>query len=198
MAQQPLILGSASPRRAELLSQLGLQFRVCPADIDESIKAQESPEHYVQRMAREKGLALADRSDSEGAFVLTADTTVVLDGCCLGKPDNREHARSMLRSLSGVTHEVLTALHLFNGGHNSALLVVSRVEFTTLSGPMIEAYLDVEESWDKAGAYAIQGLGGSLVRRLEGSVSSVIGLPQVETRELLVAAGLAVTVGTGK
>jgi septum formation protein len=182
-----LLLGSASPRRAQLLSQLGVSFAQRPADIDESAREGEDPVVYVQRMAREKALAL----DEHAALLLTADTTVVLHGESLGKPVDRREARSMLERLSGTEHEVCTAVCLKAGDRLQELTVCTTVEFAALPARLIEAYLDTGEPWDKAGAYAIQGLAGSFVRRVNGSVSNVIGLPLLETRELLEAAGVA-------
>lgn len=182
-----LLLGSASPRRAQLLAQLGVSFEQCPADIDETPREGEDPLVYVQRIAREKASALDGRS----ARLLTADTTVVLAGRSLGKPGDRAEARFMLERLSGAEHAVCTAVCLKAGGRLRELRVLTTVEFGPIPGRLLEAYLDTPEPWDKAGAYAIQGLGGSFVRRIAGSVTNVIGLPLVETRELLEDAGIA-------
>ncbi|MFK7829142.1 MAG: nucleoside triphosphate pyrophosphatase [Congregibacter sp.] len=197
MARQ-LVLGSASPRRAQLLAELGVEFTVCAADIDETRLHDEPPRNYVRRMAREKAAALDTAGKAGGCVLLTADTTVVLDGTSFGKPRDRSDAATMLRSLSGREHEVYTAVVLLSEGSISEALVCTRVEFSLLSSPMIERYLLSDEPWDKAGAYALQGLAGSFVRGVTGSVSNVIGLPQVETRELLVAAGLCTWVVSGK
>ncbi|MEE4278490.1 MAG: Maf family protein [Halieaceae bacterium] len=183
-----LVLGSASPRRAELLAQLGLSFDRRAADIDETPQPDEAPLAYVARMAREKAAAL--RAAGVAGCLLTADTTVILDRRSLGKPADRDEGRAMLRSLSGRGHEVCTAVCCLAGSERRECSVLTRVEFMPLDDALIEAYLDSDEPWDKAGAYAIQGLGGSFVRRVEGSVSNVIGLPLVETRELLAACGL--------
>jgi septum formation protein len=187
-----LVLGSASPRRAELLAQLGLPFEQRSADIDETPGPSEAPLSYVVRMAREKAAAL--REQGVAGRLLTADTTVIVDGRSLGKPADRVEGRAMLRSLSGRRHEVCTAVCCAASDGSSASLwecsVLTGVEFMPLSDALIDAYLDGDEPWDKAGAYAIQGIAGSFVRRIEGSVSNVIGLPLVETRELLSAAGL--------
>jgi len=186
-----LVLGSASPRRAELLAQLGLRFEQRAADIDETPAPRENPIVYVQRMAREKALALR----GAGGLLLTADTTVIAKGQSLGKPRDREAARRMLEALSGAWHEVTTAVCVSRGDDLAEQMVTTRVEFAPLSESLVDAYLATDEPWDKAGAYAIQGLAGGFVRRIEGSVTNVIGLPLVETRELLEACGLVTGVG---
>ena len=188
----PLILGSASPRRADLLAQLDISFTVLAADIDETPIPGEAAVDYVQRMAREKAAALsARRSPRCGDVLLTADTTVVLDGESFGKPRDAQDARQMLESLSGRRHDVYTALCVCQGAQSEGRLVHTAVEFTALTPALINAYLATDEPWDKAGAYALQGRGGSFVRRIDGSVTNVIGLPLVETRELLALFGVA-------
>jgi septum formation protein len=187
-----LILGSASPRRAQLLAQLGVTFECSAADIDETPRGDEDPKVYVRRMAVEKARALG-----AGAVpLLTADTTVIADGQSLGKPADRAEARAILERLSGAKHEVCTAVCLLTPDKEQDLLVTTVVEFAHLSHHLIDAYLDTPEPWDKAGAYAIQGLAGSFVRRIDGSVSNVIGLPLLETRNLLESAGI--TTGFGE
>lgn len=183
-----LVLGSASPRRAELLAQLGVPFEIRSADIDETPAPGENAEDYVLRMAEEKSLALAP--DLIGRLLLTADTTVVLDGESLGKPRDRDHAHTMLASLSGRDHQVSTAVVVRRDDAHAHVVVDTAVTFTTLSTELIDAYLDTDEPWDKAGAYAIQGLAGSFVAAISGSVSNVVGLPLVETRELLSKFGI--------
>lgn len=183
-----LLLGSASPRRAALLAQLGVDFCVLAADIDETVLPRESPAAYVQRVARAKAEAL--RHTAHGA-VLTADTTVCIDGEILGKPGDAGSARAMLRLLSDREHEVMTAVCLtLKAGAVAARLVRTSVRFCALDAALIDAYLATDEPWDKAGSYAIQGLGGSFVRCINGSYSNVVGLPLVETRELLLEAGI--------
>lgn len=183
-----LVLASQSPRRAELLTQLGVRFSVRPAHIDESPMPGEAPDAYVQRMAREKARGVAA---GESRPVLGADTTVVLDGESLGKPADRDAGREMLQRLSGREHEVLSAVCLFGGDENATVCVATRVAFCDLSTELIEAYLSTDEPWDKAGGYAIQGLAGALVRSIAGSYSNVVGLPLAETRELLQRFGVA-------
>jgi septum formation protein len=185
----PLILASASPRRRELLGLFGVEFDVLPAAIDESLHDGEDPAGYTVRVAREKAQAVA--SGAPGRYVLGSDTTVVLNGECLGKPTDVDHARTMLTRLSGTVHEVLSAVALVHpGGQVEDCLSVTRVEFATLPGDWMEAYIASGEPMDKAGAYGIQGEAGIWVRRLDGSYSGVVGLPLFETGELLRRAGL--------
>ncbi|MHA7817729.1 MAG: Maf family protein [Pseudohaliea sp.] len=191
MSVDPLVLASQSPRRRELLALLGLPFRVQPAAVDETPRAGESPDAYVARTAADKARAVG------GAAVLAADTAVVLDHTILGKPQDREDAAAMLRRLSGRAHSVLTAVALRRGDREWALTVRTVVTFDRLDAARIDAYLATDEPWDKAGAYGIQGLAGAFVRSLDGSYSSVVGLPLVETRELLLAAGLLGTAAEG-
>lgn len=185
-----LILASASPRRAELLSQIGVNHRACPADIDETPLAGESPEHYVERLAREKALAVA--AGHPDNLVLGSDTTVVLAGEILAKPESDDHASSMLSRLSGQTHQVMTAVALARGSDCQSRVSISEVTFRTLDEPEIRAYVASGEPMDKAGGYGIQGRGGIFVRELKGSYSAVVGLPLQETAELLAQAGCPV------
>lgn len=185
-----LILASASPRRRELLTLLGVRFDCVPAHIDESLFEGESAQDYVQRMALEKAASVAGPGEP-GIAVLAADTTVVVDDDVLGKPRDHDHALAMLARLSGRTHEVLTAVCLSVAGVTRCELVTTAVEFTVLSRAACRAYLATDEPWDKAGAYAIQGLGGAFARSIVGSYSNVVGLPLCETRHLLAANGIA-------
>ena len=186
-----LVLASASPRRRELLARIGVQFRVQPADIDESPLPRESASEYVQRMAREKAEAVSGELSDGMSAVLAADTTVVLDEDVFGKPRDRIDGLAMLARLSGRSHEVMTAVSLRSGGRAESLLVVTEVTFTNLSREVCEAYLDTDEPWDKAGAYAIQGRGGAFVSSISGSYSNVVGLPLCETWQLLAGFGIA-------
>jgi septum formation protein len=185
--QTLLILASASPRRRELLSQLGLAFTVSAADIDETPREGEAAEAYVLRLAREKALTVAARHP--GAWVLAADTTVALGPELLGKPADAEEARAMLSRLSGRTHDVYTGVALA-GRHTEALVVRTRVTFRALGPGEIAWYAGTGEPLDKAGAYAVQGKGGFLVAAVEGSPTNVIGLPLGETLALLERAGV--------
>lgn len=184
-----LVLASASPRRRELLSQLGLHFEVAAADIDETPRAAELPDAYVLRLAREKAQAVARRHP--GRPVLAADTTVVLDGDILGKPDDAAHALQMLTRLSGRAHEVLTGVALAGPGTPAAVVVRTRVSFRAASAQELAWYVATGEPLDKAGSYAVQGKGGFLVEALQGSPTNVIGLPLGETLALLRGAGVA-------
>ena len=190
MAAPRLILASASPRRRELLSQLGARYTVEPADIDESQREGEAATAYVQRMAQEKALAVAQRFSTTDHVVLAADTTVVLGDTVLGKPRDREEAMTTLGSLSGRWHTVLTAVCLSATGELDSELVVTRVQFASVSPAECAADLATGEPWDKAGAYGIQGLGGAFVRTIEGSYTNVVGLPLWETWRLLSAHGI--------
>jgi septum formation protein len=197
-----LRLASASPRRRELLSQIGVPHVVTGAHIDESVHEGERPHDYVQRMARTKAEAVWQQDSS--LPVLAADTTVVLDGIVFGKPVDRDDACRMLRLLSGRTHEVLTAVALASDedalnrraaqtdqtARISIRVSVSSVRFRVLAEAEIEAYWDTGEAQDKAGAYAVQGLAAVFIESLTGSYSGVMGLPLFETSELLRAAGV--------
>ncbi|HEA52887.1 Maf family protein [Marinobacter antarcticus] len=182
-----LILASASPRRSELLEQIGVSFTVQPAHIDETPHAGEAPDVYVERLAREKALVVA--GDFHGSRVLGADTSVVLNGAILGKPTNHQQAKAMLRRLSGETHKVMTAVALAHNGGCRSCLVTTEVTFRVLAEAEIAAYVATGEPMDKAGSYGIQGLGGIFVKDLEGSYSAVVGLPLQETAALLDDAG---------
>jgi septum formation protein len=191
MAGPCLILASASPRRRELLSQLGVSYLCDPADIDETPLAGEAPEDYVRRMAQEKAAAVATRYPAPQYAVLAADTTVVIEDDVLGKPRDHFHGLAILARLSGRQHSVLTAICLYSDSGPRCELVETRVEFAQLSREICEAYLATEEPWDKAGGYGIQGLGGAFVRSIHGSYSNVVGLPLCETWQLLASIGIA-------
>ena len=188
-----IYLASRSPRRAELLKQMGIDFDMLSSDIDESILPNELPETYVMRLAGSKaavGLANMRQANLQQRPILAADTTVSVDGVILGKPENDEDARVMLKRLSGRWHEVHTALALVSTVGIEAVLSTTRVELAPLSDEMIAAYIASGEPRDKAGAYAIQGLAGTFTRRIEGSYSGVMGLPIYETAQLLRNAGI--------
>ena len=185
----PLVcLASVSPRRRELLAQIGVLHTVVGADIDESVRPGEAPRDYVLRMARQKALTVRERG--ELLPVLAADTTVVLDNTVYGKPRDRDDAMAMLGRLSGRTHEVLTAVALANSNEVTVRLSVSTVRFRGLSTEECAAYWDTGEPRDKAGGYAIQGAAAVFIEALSGSYSGVMGLPLFETGELLRAAGV--------
>ena len=188
-----LILASASPRRHELLRQLGISFRVVISDVDESELAGESPADYVCRVARNKAAAVANRDDS-GLPVLGADTTVVIAGRILGKPAGKQDATDMLRMLSGQVHQVYSAVVLIDAQRQlSSRLNVTEVHFTELEDDWIAAYVAAGEPMDKAGSYGVQGCAAHRIREIRGSYSGVMGLPLYETMELLHAAGFSLS-----
>jgi septum formation protein len=179
-----LILASASPRRAELLTTAGIQFEPFPVHIDETQRDAERPSDYVRRLAEEKAhLALAKRPD---ALVLGADTIVVIDERILGKPKDPEDAAAMLRALAGRSHEVLTGVAVLVAGQTPRVAVErTRVWMSPLGNDEIAWYVATGEPMDKAGAYAIQGLASRFVERIEGSYSNVVGLPVALVYRLL-------------
>lgn len=195
--QQPsaaqVILASASPRRRELLARLAIPFTVMPADIAEHPLRHETPQTYVQRIAKDKAQVIAQRFPA--AVVLGADTAVIIDQQILGKPSNLEDAKHMLTRLSGRLHQVVTGLACLHGQrqfcHQAS--VCTAVRFRKLSTAEIEHYIATDEPFDKAGAYAIQGQAATFVEQLEGCYHNVVGLPLLQTAALLRAAGVAVT-----
>ena len=187
-----LVLASASPRRRELLQQAGVPHEVVPAEIDEQCLPGESAHAMTSRLAREKALAVARRlSGGAARYVLGSDTTVVLGGRVFGKPRDADDALRLLRALRGRTHLVITAVAVADTRSLGVCerLVESRVSMRDADDAELRAYVETGEPLDKAGAYAIQGAGGRLVTRLEGSRTNVIGLPLEETLELLACAG---------
>ena len=187
----PLYLASGSPRRRELLTQIGVPYTALSAEIDETPFADEQPLAYVERLARGKAQAgLASLSAASEACVLGADTAVVLDGRILGKPLDEADARAMLTALSGREHQVLTAVAVANRQGSEALVVSSYVRFRPIRAEEIQAYWASGEPRDKAGSYAIQGLGAVFVENLSGSYSAVVGLPLCETAEILQRFGI--------
>ena len=187
-----IILASASPRRAALLEQIGVRFETRHADIDESQLADESAEDYVMRLATEKAEAVFRTFGSTGKLsVLGADTSVVIGDEILGKPNDYEHFHSMMVKLSGQPHQVLTAIALIMpDGQQLSALSVSNVSFRHFQQGEIEAYWRSGEPHDKAGGYAIQGIGAIFIENLSGSYSGVMGLPLFETAQLLRQAGI--------
>ncbi|GAA0689478.1 Maf family protein [Marinobacterium maritimum] len=178
-----LILASASPRRRELLSQIGVPFRCCPVDIDETPQPEEPAQAYVERLALEK--AVACRQLNPAAVVLGSDTSVVVDGRILGKPVDEADAVRMLMMLSGRRHQVMTAVAVVDEQRQRVETVTTDVAFIELDEARCRAYWRTGEPCDKAGAYGIQGLGAVLVRGIEGSYSAVVGLPLMQTAALL-------------
>lgn len=193
-----LVLASASPRRRQLLASIGLTFDVSPADVDETELPGEPPIAYVERIAAMKARAVVSRThgpELEHEAVLAADTTVDVDGEILAKPLDDDDARRMLRRLSGRTHRVHTTVFGWAVDGEHSVTVTTDVTFARLGEHDIEWYLSVGEHLDKAGSYGMQGAGGALVQRIDGSPSNVIGLPLAETIGVLRACGVAVTGG---
>ncbi len=185
-----IILASQSPRRVALLKQMGIDCLVMPADIDETALSGESPSTYVLRLAEQKALAIvAKHHDSDlsdlNLPILAADTTVALGNAIFGKPENDAEAFGMLKKLSGSTHQVHTAIALTFNGKCETVLNTTQVTMMPLSDAMICAYIATGEPLDKAGSYAIQGLAGNWISRIEGSYTGVMGLPVYETALLL-------------
>jgi septum formation protein len=215
MSRDFVYLASGSPRRRQLLKQIGVYFQVLKVDVDESVRAGETPPEYVTRLARAKAAAGVRRAaeSSEGAavaeagaaatartsgaepesgiVVLGADTAVVVDGAILGKPADAQDGERMLRLLSGRAHDVLTAVALATPQGVVSRLSASEVTFRAIDAEEARAYWESAEPADKAGGYAIQGYGAVFVSGLKGSYSGVMGLPLFETAELLRAAGVA-------
>lgn len=178
-----LILASQSPRRKELLSYITSNFDVCSADIDETCLANESAIDYVTRLAEEKAAVV--KQHYPDSAVIGSDTAVVIEQNILGKPENLEDSLRILRLLSGKVHQVMTAFCVMTATQKTTRLVVTDVKFKTLTDEEINDYWLTGEPQDKAGSYAIQGIGGKFVESINGSVSSVIGLPLVELEQTL-------------
>ncbi|HEZ3147299.1 TPA: septum formation inhibitor Maf [Neisseria meningitidis] len=185
-----LYLGSNSPRRMEILTQLGYRVVKLPADIDETVRQNEDPARYVQRMAEEKNrTALTLFCETNGTMpdfpLITADTCVVSDGIILGKPHSQAEAIEFLNRLSGKQHTVLTAVCIHYRGNAENRVQTNRVVFKPLSSEEISAYVQSGEPMDKAGAYAVQGIGGIFIQSIGGSFSGIMGLPVYETVSML-------------
>ena len=183
----PIVLASGSPRRKQLLEMLRIPFRVIPPDVDEHVLPGEEPGHYVSRLSRAKAEAVVARAPGE--VILAADTTVVLDGAIFEKPTSPANAVEMLSRLQGRTHEVMTAVAVARDGELAQALDVSRVTFRSVDRATLEAYVATGEPMDKAGAYAIQGLGAPLIERVEGDFFGVMGLPLRLALDLLARFG---------
>jgi septum formation protein len=191
MSSDFVYLASGSPRRRELLQQIGVSFRLVGTSVDETARFAENAPTYVLRVAAAKADAGWQTSGGAGdAPVLAADTAVVLDGKILGKPADRQDAEAMLRQLSGRTHEVLTAVALRSAAGLQSRISRSEVTFRSIAAPEAQAYWDTGEPRDKAGGYAIQGRAAVFVADLRGSFSGVMGLPLFETAQLLGDAGV--------
>ena len=183
-----IVLASQSPRRADLLAQMGVEFRKQPAQVDETVHADERAADYVERVAIAKARAV--HTDYPDLPVLGADTAVALDQTILGKPTGRDDAIRMLMALSGRPHEVLTGVALAAAGATTYRLSISRVVFRDISEQEAEAYWATGEPVDKAGGYAVQGLAAAFIERIEGSYSGIVGLPLFETMQLLGGIGV--------
>ena len=170
-----LVLASASPRRAELLRNAGIPFVVAPSDVPEVRRENEAPEEFVRRVAREKAMAVMPKH--QGRLVLGADTEVIVSGDVLGKPQDEEHAKAMLRMLSGRTHLVITGVALLGPGIDDTRIEKTTVTFVRITDEEIGAYVASGEPMDKAGAYAIQGSASRWIPRIEGCYFNVVGLP---------------------
>jgi septum formation protein len=186
-----LYLASQSPRRRELLEQVGVRFGTLQIDVPEVRAPGEPPEDYVSRVAREKaGAGLLQLSGVSAAVVLGADTEVVLDDEVFGKPADRAHAIAMLRRLSARTHRAISAVWCVNAGREEHALSITEVTFAPLTDAAIATYVDTGESLGRAGAYAVQGRAAAFISRLSGSYSGVMGLPLFETVNLLQRFGI--------
>lgn len=189
---QNIILASASPRRQELLSSVGIKFRVEASNVDEEPIIDESPQEHVLRLASAKAREVAGRvKQSDEVWVLGADTIVIIDGELLGKPEGRVDALHMLKKLSGRTHKVSTGYSIFNPSRDEEIkrAVETTVKFKALTDDEITGYVASGEPMDKAGAYAIQGLGAFMVEEIKGSYSNVVGLPLCQVVNDLEEAG---------
>ena len=189
IAPQSLYLASASPRRQELMLQMNLQFDVVQAPVDEVVKVNESPQDYVERIATEKAVAGAEKINDENVWVVGGDTAVIIESRILGKPASNTEANEMLRLLSGKTHQVFSAVTVFN--KQKAYKAVNKTEvcFKVLTDKEIDSYILSGEPEGKAGGYAIQGLGAAFIERINGSYSGVMGLPLFELNRLLEESG---------
>jgi len=179
---QEIVLASASPRRRELLAQVGINVQVVPSTADETLLPGETPEEHVVRLSCAKALEVAGRQDQTGHWFIGSDTVVVRDQVVLGKPGDATEAASMLSSLSGRSHRVITGYAVYDRFSNRTLsaAVVTRVYFKDLTTREIEGYIATGEPFDKAGAYAIQGIGAFMVHSIAGSYTNVVGLPLCE------------------
>lgn len=180
-----IVLASASPRRKQYLSYLGLPFEVVVPDVDESTVDGETPQQLVMRLSKLKAKAVSQRLSDNEAVIIAADTVVAYKGQVLGKPQNDDDAFNMIKMLQGDTHEVYTGCTILKGDRISNFAVSTKVTFASLDDELIRTYVNSGESRDKAGSYALQGIAAMLIQKVEGSVSTVVGLPICEVREVL-------------
>ena len=187
-----LILASKSPRRSELLEQAGLTFSVIPSNFDESTVAMAAPDVYVRLLAESKAVDISEKHPE--SWVIGADTVVLIDHKVLGKPSSKEEARQMLKRLSGKTHQVLTGYCICHKKEDRLFseTVTTEVRFKSLTDAEINWYIQTGEPFDKAGAYAIQGIGTILVKSIKGSYTNVVGLPVCEVISFLIKEGILV------
>ncbi len=178
-----VVLASQSPRRLELLKQIGISPEVHPAHIDETPLSEETPEDYVNRLARNKAEAVAQHYP--GALVIGSDTSVVIDNQILGKPESPDHFFTMFKRLSGNQHQVMTAVAITDGQQTRSEVVITQVSFYPVNERDMERYWFSGEPQDKAGGYGIQGMGALFVKEIKGSYSAVVGLPIAETGKIL-------------
>jgi len=190
MTYTPIVLASASPRRSALLTQIGVAHEVLAADLDEARLPGEPPRVYVERLARDKARAARAALGVADRVLLAADTSVVLGDEIFGKPEDEADCVRMLMALSGRTHEVMTGIAVLAGDNLLADVNVSRVSFRRLDAEECRRYWRTGEPRGKAGGYAVQGYAATFIERLDGSYSSVMGLPLYETARLLAAAGV--------
>ncbi len=183
-----LILASGSPRRRDFLANMGLKFVIDKPDADETVRDGETPRAYVERICAEKAAIVAARNP--GKIVLAADTAVVCKDVIIGKPEDREDAKRIIRMLSGNTHQVMTGVCIIKDGVERHIFESSAVTFAKLDEELIDIYVASGECDDKSGAYAVQGIGAMFIEKVEGSVSSVVGLPVCQVREALAEFGL--------
>lgn len=202
-SQPRIVLASRSPRRVDLLTKFvdeifgegQMTFDIEPADIDETPLEHETPLAHVQRLAQSKAQTIAQRFAGSDVVVIAADTTVDVDGEIFGKPENLDDARRMLNEMSGRTHRVHTAISVVRGEHQAHTVDSASVTLVQISEELMEWYLATGESLDKAGAYALQGDGGKLVETLQGSFTTVVGLPLEPLADLLAQCGLSWKIG---
>ena len=202
-SQPRIVLASRSPRRIDLLTKFvdeifgegQMTFDIEPADIDETPLEHETPLAHVQRLAQSKAQTIAQRFAGSDVVVIAADTTVDVDGEIFGKPENLDNARRMLNEMSGRTHRVHTAISVVRGEHQAHTVDSASVTLVQISEELMEWYLATGESLDKAGAYALQGDGGKLVETLQGSFTTVVGLPLEPMADLLAQCGLSWKIG---
>ena len=202
-SQPRIVLASRSPRRVDLLTKFvdeifgegQMTFDIEPADIDETPLEHETPLAHVQRLAQSKAQTIAQRFAGSDVVVIAADTTVDVDGEIFGKPENLDDARRMLNEMSGRTHRVHTAISVVRGEHQAHTVDSASVTLVQISEELMEWYLTTGESLDKAGAYALQGDGGKLVETLQGSFTTVVGLPLEPLADLLAQCGLSWKIG---